>query len=445
MYNEQESWLKMCNLAQQKLINNNDFYKKLKLEMIRKCQELENFSNKLLKINPQVLTNRQLMNWYEKFETITLKLRAYAWIPNLVDMGSISIFDIVERKIEKKIGKDDQIKEYISKLTTPVDITKQREHELNLYKIQLLIQRRHIKNWQKDHLIDSLINQHLKKYGWLSYYYIGPSWSREEIIDILKNNFKLIKDPKDKIQEVNNYARTIRRKKDKIYKKIKSDAETRLLIEKITTMIFLKAYRKEFLIYSNYCFEPFLKEIGHRLNLPLSNIRFLTKQEIKKYLLGPNQLKSDIRAKFIKRINIGCVSIASGSNIKIIDINKAEKYFKLIKEDHLIETDIIKGNCAYPGSARGIVRVINLRSEIDKIKKGEILVSRATNPDLITAIQRAAAIVTDEGGITCHAAIVSRELKKPCIIGTRVATKVLKDGNLVEVDAGKGLVNILKR
>lgn len=68
-----------------------------------------------------------------------------------------------------------------------------------------------------------------------------------------------------------------------------------------------------------------------------------------------------------------------------------------------------------------------------------------TSPWYLPAMKKATAIVTDEGGITCHAAIVSRELKKPCIIGTKIATKVLKDGDLVEVDANKGIVRIIKQ
>jgi pyruvate,water dikinase len=79
-----------------------------------------------------------------------------------------------------------------------------------------------------------------------------------------------------------------------------------------------------------------------------------------------------------------------------------------------------------------------------KMKKGDILISPATNPNLMPAISKAGAMVTDEGGITSHAAIVSRELKIPCIIGTKIATQVLKDGDLVEVDANKGIVRIIK-
>lgn len=67
----------------------------------------------------------------------------------------------------------------------------------------------------------------------------------------------------------------------------------------------------------------------------------------------------------------------------------------------------------------------------------------ATNPDLIIAMGKAAAIVTEEGGITSHAAIVSREMKKPCIIATKNATQVLQDGDMVEVDADKGVIKIL--
>lgn len=68
-----------------------------------------------------------------------------------------------------------------------------------------------------------------------------------------------------------------------------------------------------------------------------------------------------------------------------------------------------------------------------------------TNPDYVPAMRKASAFITDEGGILCHAAIVSREMKKPCIVGTKFATQILKDGDLVEVDADIGTVKILKR
>ena len=80
---------------------------------------------------------------------------------------------------------------------------------------------------------------------------------------------------------------------------------------------------------------------------------------------------------------------------------------------------------------------------LEAIKKAEevfVLVTSMTRPEMVVAMEKAAAIVTDEGGITSHAAIVSRELKIPCIIGTKIATRILKNGDLVEVDAFKGIV-----
>ncbi len=82
---------------------------------------------------------------------------------------------------------------------------------------------------------------------------------------------------------------------------------------------------------------------------------------------------------------------------------------------------------------------------MNKVNKEDILVAPMTFPSFILAMEKASAFITDEGGILCHAAIVAREMNKPCIIGTKIATKVLRDGDLVEVDADKGVVKIIKR
>ena len=100
----------------------------------------------------------------------------------------------------------------------------------------------------------------------------------------------------------------------------------------------------------------------------------------------------------------------------------------------------LHGQTASLGQAKGKVKIINSASDMKKMKTGDILVSIATNPDVVPAMKKAAAIVTEQGGVTSHAAIVSRELGTPCVIGTKIATKVLKDGDVVEVDADKGIV-----
>jgi pyruvate,water dikinase len=101
---------------------------------------------------------------------------------------------------------------------------------------------------------------------------------------------------------------------------------------------------------------------------------------------------------------------------------------------------LVSGLPASPGIASGKVVRIDEISELDKVKEGDIMVTGMTNPDMVPAMKRAAGIVTDEGGMTCHAAIVSRELGVPCIVGTTDATEILKEGMEVTVDGKVGVV-----
>lgn len=104
------------------------------------------------------------------------------------------------------------------------------------------------------------------------------------------------------------------------------------------------------------------------------------------------------------------------------------------------EKPILRGFGASPGVATGIARILHGSAEMDKLKTGEVLVTSMTTPDMVPAMSQAAAIVTDEGGMTCHAAIVSRELGVPCVVGTREATKLIADGDEVTVDGKTGSV-----
>ncbi|MDK2876663.1 MAG: pyruvate, water dikinase [Archaeoglobaceae archaeon] len=101
---------------------------------------------------------------------------------------------------------------------------------------------------------------------------------------------------------------------------------------------------------------------------------------------------------------------------------------------------LLKGLGASPGIAVGEVKIVGSEKDISKVKEGDVLVAVMTTPDMVPAMKKASAIVTDEGGMTCHAAIVSRELGVPAVVGTKKATKVLKDGMLVTVDGEKGIV-----
>jgi phosphohistidine swiveling domain-containing protein len=113
--------------------------------------------------------------------------------------------------------------------------------------------------------------------------------------------------------------------------------------------------------------------------------------------------------------------------------------------EHVDDHDGVRGQAAFQGNVKGIARIVYSIVEKKEFNMGDILVSINSNPSLLPLIQKCGAIITDEGGIMCHAAIVARELKKPCIIGTKIATQVLHDGDLVEVDADQGVVRVIEK
>ena len=105
----------------------------------------------------------------------------------------------------------------------------------------------------------------------------------------------------------------------------------------------------------------------------------------------------------------------------------------------------IKGLPVSRGIVQGKVKILHSPKELGKLNEGEILVAPMTSPDFIVAMRKAVGIITDEGGMTSHAAIVARELGIPCVVGTRIATRVLKDGDVVEMDASNGIIRLLRQ
>jgi phosphoenolpyruvate synthase/pyruvate phosphate dikinase len=103
----------------------------------------------------------------------------------------------------------------------------------------------------------------------------------------------------------------------------------------------------------------------------------------------------------------------------------------------------VKGQIGFKGKVQGKVFILKRNSDVDMVQDGDIIVSPMTTPEHVPAMKKASAFVTDEGGITCHAAIIAREMKKPCIIGTKHATEIFKNGDLVEVDADNGIIRLI--
>jgi len=188
-----------------------------------------------------------------------------------------------------------------------------------------------------------------------------------------------------------------------------------------------------------YKARPLLKKAGEKLGLTYEEIIWLSDKEILNGLRGEKIVSKEELRKRQKAFGY-----TEGDGDEVILVGKQLQ--KLV-ELHLPKVDTavkeFVGTVGNKGLVIGRAFVAATPQEAAPLKKGEILVVPQTTPDYIVIMKRAAAIVTDEGGMTCHAAIVSRELGVPCVVGTKIATRVLKTGDKVEVDANSGIVRKL--
>jgi phosphohistidine swiveling domain-containing protein len=219
--------------------------------------------------------------------------------------------------------------------------------------------------------------------------------------------------------------------------------------------VFLKKYGEKELITQKALAlraESYYPKIFSELLIPAAN-RILMKDQISPEFLPYiliDEFKSGISSDVIKQRQIFSkedkkfIYYSDSVSKYVVYEYDSSEYLRKIDNSLVENKQEIKGTIANAGRVKGRVRLVQT-NDISKImfNDGEILVATSTNPILVPIIQKSSAVITDEGGALCHAAIVSRELKKPCIIGTKIATKVLKDGDMVEVDADKGIVKII--
>ncbi|MDB5260285.1 MAG: hypothetical protein JWN37_516 [Candidatus Nomurabacteria bacterium] len=194
--------------------------------------------------------------------------------------------------------------------------------------------------------------------------------------------------------------------------------------------------------------ENLLIRLENQFHVSSGDLLNYTQQELLNLFDGSFVSKEELETRAL-----GFAIQGIGGEIKFFTGKVVEKIINQLAEHILDNRNEIKGIIANKGKVSGRVKKINvdysdftkLNQEIEKMKNGEILVAETTAPELIIACRKASAIVTDQGGLMSHAAIISREFNIPCIVGTKYASQILQDGDEVEVDADKGIIKILKK
>lgn len=279
------------------------------------------------------------------------------------------------------------------------------------------------------------LESYAKQYSWLSVYQFtdGPLTVedfKKELSEISNPKFELANIDSNQKKGIAQYRKFSKTIKDKKLKKI---------VDIVHTFAYLKEMRDDYRRHAYFYYINFWQEIAKRLNISFSETNYLLSNELVGILEGSKKINYQ---KFIKERKKSYALHLKEGQLSIYSGEQTKKITSLL--DQITHSDQLSGFVACLGKAQGVVNIISHQGEFKKFKAGDILVTSMTHPEFLNIMKKAAAIVTDEGGITCHAAIISRELKIPCVIGTKVATKVFKDGDMVEVDANNGIVRKIK-
>jgi phosphohistidine swiveling domain-containing protein len=389
-----------------RLIRNDDFLNEIIKNNEQKIPEMLQAAEALVKAK----NFKSWQEWQQKF----IDMMILSVMGTVMEMETPVLSNELESILVRKLGKDNpKVGEYFQVLTTPTELTISQKEEVELLKLKT----------------DSQIKDHTKKYSFIAFGYGGPGWSEADIRKRLDDL------PEDAIKEKENARIELREKQNSIIQELSLSIQEQSLFETLRVLGFWKFERKLLNQKAHWLMESLFEHIAKINNVSLAEAKMLLPEEIEDALN-----KNTDRYALKERSE--CLVVFEGDEYKLY--GKDTAILKIIHQDLSVNTDVseIRGATAFPGFASGLVKIVDTAEDMAKFNEGDILVSASTSVQILPVMKKAAAIITDTGGITCHAAIVAREIKTPTVIGTRIATKVLKDNDFVEVDAGKGLIKI---
>jgi len=440
-------------------------------DILRKC--VEDIPEK----NLDKYSNQDLWETYEEHDRIHSEYYQWGWIPVAADMFHSNLTNRLKDYLKSQDIQEDKINEYFMTLTTTTKKSLVQIEREEFLELAISIKKDNYHKKLFEELFKSFREQEVAKFGYKThtkeyeemleqkvssliahikpevlkeiknyyerYFYVNRMWIGKPytIEHYLKELVKLIDaraDPQATLDASERDFKDAIEKRNQLVKKLKMDKKWMTLFDAFGDFMITKVYRRYAQIYAAYKMEFILNEIANRFNLSLMEVRFMLPQEVKKALLDGTIDKEELK----KRTEF-CAYYAEKGKDVIFTGTRAQELAEKAKRVDITDVKELRGQTGCLGKATGKVKIIIRHTDMQKMQKGDILVSIATDPDIVPAMRKAAAIVTEQGGVTSHAAIVSRELGIPCVIGTKIATKVLKDGMLVEVDANKGIVKIL--
>lgn len=415
--------LQKCEAKYRKYIN-------LTLKFLGK----RNLTEKLRK-----MTSREIAKLLEKSFGHYSKAAAYPEQPGFaMELGGQKFLRqklikyLTAKKIKLRVSK---FEEYFARLSNPTQLSFSQKAELELLRMSLLGTRQ----------LKKRIAKHITEYYWLHYDYYGSLVTEQDVRKELRSYKRLSRiEIRKRIKDVKSSEKLNEKALMQVLAGLPLSKDLKKAFKIVRELAyFYTDIKKVLTTRANVGFGQIVKEIAERLKLNEYFLHFATPDELEGLLRGDLAVNDKILKKRSEKSVVAF--LPSKKYYEFLNESQANEVRKLAGKylDKARVTEF-KGTAASTGKYTGKVKVITSVSQVQKIKVGDVLVAVMTAVNYVPAMRKAGAIVTDLGGITSHAAIVSRELGVPCVIGTGIATKVLKDGDLVEVNANHGWVRKIK-
>ncbi|PIR05299.1 hypothetical protein COV56_03580 [Candidatus Kuenenbacteria bacterium CG11_big_fil_rev_8_21_14_0_20_37_9] len=406
---------------------------------LKKSEYLYALGLKLKKVNWRSKTNQEMK---KVLDDLLAKYRELAcpWYAQY----SIDVYyeDIIEEQLLKYIKADyPDFRKIVLIFTDPQEETDVAEERWKLMKLAKKFKTNKEKLNKLSKSARQDIGKHLDKFAYINR---GLATSKPYNFDDMINRIKEAWAAKESLDELIYYSSPEKIVNDYnwAFKQIKPKLDFQKIIKQARLHSYTRNRRVEAFFLADYGASFMYHEIARRNNFNPDWIMEVTAPEMYGALNGkllPD--KTEMQRRF-KNYAMVVENAVTKLIVEPAEIKRLEKKYVVINE----QVDEIQGRMACLGGIiRGRAKICLDKADIGKVEHGDILVSQFTTPDFVSAMEKAAAIVADQGGLSSHAAIVSRELGVPCVIATENGTRIIKDNDLLEIDAREGIVKILER
>lgn len=361
--------------------------------------------------NIKKLDNKDLKLFLKDFYNKTVKLWEIGFNVELFDPLS----DEVMQNLLDKYEKSEFSLEDFNEVCVFEEPSLIQRRQLDLIKIQKASPEKR----------DKLIETHLEDFKWIkTNFFESKLLTKQEVLDELGR----------KIEVDLDYYEKLKQKKQNTLDKHKPSKEILTIIDFFNKLSHWREIRKEQSLKLNYFLARIFENLANRLKQPSDLFLYCSLGEIDDIF----ENKQEFIDKLKQRQKCWC-TVWHNNKFQVFGDKKALPYIEEF-ESLASPSGELKGTTACRGKVTAKVKVLYGEKDFPNFNKGDIIVALMTRPEFVPLMEKASAIITEEGGITCHASIISRELKIPCIVGVQNATTFLKDNDLVEVDADNGVV-----